>query len=123
METIIKELLSIDKITFNLDYFFVATIFSILSSFSVIILDLIFKKYKLKFLSIDLKGIDYVWWIVGSLLTYQLLYLLKIVPFNIQSIIIVSFIWTKLIMDNYKSLLKKELKKEEELLLEYEELL
>lgn len=71
----------------------------------------------------DLKGFDYLWWIIGSLITYHLLFFLKIVPFNIQSMIIVSFIWTKLILDNYNSLSKKSLNKEEESLNDKEELI
>ena len=121
MYQIIKELCTIDKIVFSIDYFLVASLFSIISSLCVIILDLILKQYDIKFLKTNLKNWDYIFWVIGSLITYHLLYFLKIVPFNIQSIIIVSFIWTKLILDNYNSLTKKNLNKEKDLLVETEE--
>ena len=40
--------------------------------------DLILKSYDIKFLKTDLKGFDYLWWIIGSLITYHLLFFLKI---------------------------------------------
>ena len=120
MESIIKDLMSIDKIDFNLDYLIVAVIFSTISSTCIIILDLILKKYKIKFLNIELNGWDYLLWICGSFITYTILFCLKIVPFNIQSMIITSLIWTKLILENYKSISNTSLKKEEESTIKYE---
>lgn len=120
MESIIKDLMTIDKIDFNLDYLIVAFIFSTISSTCIIILDLILKKYKIKFLNIELNGWDYLLWICGSFITYTILFCLKIVPFNIQSMIITSLIWTKLILENYKSISNTSLKKEEESTIKYE---
>ena len=120
MESIIKDLMTIDKIDFNLDYLMVAIIFSTISSTCIIILDLILKKYKIKFLNIKLNGWDYLLWICGSFITYTILFCLKIVPFNIQSMIITSLIWTKLILENYKSISNTSFKKEEESTNKYE---
>ena len=120
MESIIKDLMTIDKIDFNLDYLMVAIIFSAISSTCIIILDLILKKYKIKFLNIELNGWDYLLWVCGSFITYTILFCLKIVPFNIQSMIITSLIWTKLILENYKSISNTSLKKEEESTNKYE---